>query len=304
MPLNDAHCHFFSPRFFETLARDAGGRFDSDPAATVPAALGWEAPGTTGQLANRWMAEIDRHQVQRAVLIASVPGDERSVVEALAAHPAAFVGFFMVNPLAESAVDRTRQALADGLRGVCLFPAMQRYSLLDPRVAAIIDLVAQTPSAVVFVHCGVLSVGARKTLGLPSRFEARFGQPLDVQTLAAAWPQVPFIIPHFGAGFLREALMAADMCPNICLDTSSSNRWMKYVPGLTLEVVFRHALQVLGPERLLFGTDSSFFPRGWQRPVFDTQVEALDRLNLKATDVDLILGGNFDRLFPLITDQA
>ena len=47
------------------------------------------------------MTEIDRHQVHRAVLIASVPGDELSVVEALVAYPAAFVGFFMVNPLAE-----------------------------------------------------------------------------------------------------------------------------------------------------------------------------------------------------------
>jgi len=125
-----------------------------------------------------------------------------------------------------------------------------------------------------------------------------------VQALAANWPDVPFIIPHFGAGFLHEALMAADMCPNIHLDTSSSNRWIKYFPGLTLETVFRHAVQVLGPERLLFGTDSSFFPRGWQRPIFDTQVEALDRLNLNARDLDLILGGNFDRLFPLITAQA
>jgi uncharacterized protein len=142
-------------------------------------------------------------------------------------------------------------------------------------------------------------VGVRKKLGLPSRFEARFGQPLDVQTLAAASPRVPFIIPHFGAGFLREALMAADMCTNIYLDTSSSNGWMRYSPGLTLESVFRQALQVLGPERLLFGTDSSFFPRGWQRPVFDSQMATLDRLNLNAADVDLILGGNFDRLFPL-----
>jgi predicted TIM-barrel fold metal-dependent hydrolase len=250
------------------------------------------------------MAEIDRHQVQRAVLIASVPGDEQSVIEALATQPAAFVGFFMVNPLAEGAVDRTRQALADGLRGVCLFPAMQRYSLLDARVAAIIDVAAETPSAAVFVHCGVLSVGARQKLGLPSRFEARFGEPLNVQALATTWPHVPFIIPHFGAGFFREVLMAADMCLNIHLDTSSSNRWMKYIPGLTLETVFRHAVQVLGPERLLFGTDSSFFPRGWQRAVFDTQVEALDRLNLNARDVDLILGGNFDRLFPLGTGQA
>jgi len=74
---------------------------------------------------------------------------------------------------------------------------------------------------------------------------------------------------------------------------------MKYIPGLTLETVFRHALQVAGPERLLFGTDSSFFPRGWQRPLYDTQVQALDRLGVRSADADLIFGGNFDRLFPL-----
>jgi hypothetical protein len=31
-----------------------------------------------------------------------------------------------------------------------------------------------------------------------------------------------------------------------------------------------------GPERLLFGTDSSFFPRGWHRAIYETQVNALD----------------------------
>ena len=151
-----------------------------------------------------------------------------------------------------------------------------------------------------FVHCGVLSVGARKKLGLPSRFEARFGQPLDVQALASAWPRVPFIIPHFGAGFFREALMAADMCrqhPPRHLELERMDA--DTPPGLTLEGVFRQAVQVLGPERLLFGTDSSFFPRGWQRAIFDTQMAALDRLNLTAADVDLIMGGNFERLFPL-----
>ncbi len=300
MPLNDVHCHFFSPRFFETLARDAGGRFDEEPAVAIPAALGWEAPGTPEALADRWMTEIDRHQVGRAVLIASVPGDEASVATAVANFPAAFVGFFMVNPLAEGAVERTRAALVEhGLRGVCLFPAMHRYSLLDARVGAIVEAVAATPAAAVFVHCGVLSVGARKKLALPSRFEARFGQPLDVQALASAWPRVPFIIPHFGAGFFREALMAADMSANIHLDTSSSNAWIRYTAGLTLEGVFRQAVQVLGPERVLFGTDSSFFPRGWQRAIFDTQMAALDRLNLTSADVDLIMGGNFERLFPL-----
>jgi uncharacterized protein len=300
MPLNDIHCHLFSPHFLETLARDAAGRYDADPVTAVAASLGWDPPGTLKQLADRWMMEIDRHQVQRAALIASVPGDEMSVATVLAAYPAAFVGFFMVNPVADDAVRRTTDALAEHhLRGVCLFPAMHRYSLLDPRVAGVVDVVSHTPHTAVFVHCGVLSVGARKKLGLTSRFEARFGQPLDVQALAVNWPQLPFIIPHFGAGFFREALMAADMCANIHLDTSSSNAWMKYIPGLTLETVFRHALQVAGPERLLFGTDSSFFPRGWQRALYDTQVEALDRLGLRDADADLIFGGNFDRLFPL-----
>jgi predicted TIM-barrel fold metal-dependent hydrolase len=110
---------------------------------------------------------------------------------------------------------------------------------------------------------------------------------------------VPVIIPHFGAGFFREALMAADQCANILLDTSSSNGWMKYYPGLTLDAVFRHALAVAGPERLLFGTDSSFFPRGWQKPVYEAQVSALAAANATGDTRKKILGGNFERLFPV-----
>jgi len=56
---------------------------------------------------------------------------------------------------------------------------------------------------------------------------------------------VPIIVPHFGAGPLREALMVADLCSNVLLDTSSSNGWIKYTPGLTLPAVFRQALAVL-----------------------------------------------------------
>ena len=55
--------------------------------------------------------------------------------------------------------------------------------------------------------------------------------------------------------------------PNLHVDTSRSNAWTKYTPGLRLVNVFRQALAVLGPERMLFGSDSSFFPRGWQHAV-------------------------------------
>jgi uncharacterized protein len=165
-------------------------------------------------------------------------------------------------------------------------------------VQRVIEVAASHPGTAVFVHCGVLSVGVRRKLGLPSRFDLRLGDPLAVARLATAFPAVPFIIPHFGAGLFREALMAADVCPNIHLDTSSSNGWMKYYPGLTLEAVFRQALSVLGPDRLLFGTDSSFFPRGWQTSIFDAQTTALETIGVSQDDRAKILGGNFERLFP------
>jgi len=266
---------------------------------SVPKTLGWDPPESPARLAGRWIRALDAHDVRRAVLIASVPGDEDSVAEAVRTAPSRLIGFFMLNPLAEDAAARVRRATGElGLNGICLFPAMHRYSLLDARVGAVLDVVASRPGCAVFVHCGVLTIGARRKLGLASRFEARYGQPLDVQALAATWPEVPFVIPHFGAGFFREALMSAAMCPNVYLDTSSSNAWMSYTPGLTLRDVFRHAVSSAGAERLLFGTDSSFFPRGWQRSVYDAQSAAAREANLSSEDLERIFGGNLDRLFP------
>jgi predicted TIM-barrel fold metal-dependent hydrolase len=169
----------------------------------------------------------------------------------------------------------------------------------DSRVQAVVEVAAVHPGTAVFVHCGVLSVGVRRTLGLASKFDLRLGDPLGVARLALAYPNLPFIIPHFGAGMFREALMAADTCANIHLDTSSSNSWIRYTPGLTLDTVFKTAVSVAGPKRLLFGTDSSFFPRGWQRGVYDAQKNALTAAGVPVADQDLIFGGNFDRIFPL-----
>jgi hypothetical protein len=205
----------------------------------------------------------------------------------------------MVDPAAEQAVERAARAVGRlGIRGLCLFPAMHHVPLSDARVRGIVEVAASHTGTAVFVHCGVLSVGVRRKLGLPSRFDLRLGDPLGVSHLALAFPDVPFIIPHFGAGLLRETLMAADVCSNIVVDTSSSNSWIRYTPGLTLPQVFQAALAVLGPTRLLFGSDSSFFPRGWQRSVFDAQKAALASVGLGETDQALIFGGNFERLFP------
>jgi predicted TIM-barrel fold metal-dependent hydrolase len=293
--INDAHCHFFTEGFFSALAYQRGrGETPSD----LTKELGWEDPGPPERLADRWVRELDAHNVSRAAIIASVPRDEGLVAQAVARHPGRLVGFFMVDPAAADAVERTRRGLSEfGLKTICLFPAMNHVPLHDGRVYRLLEVTAGHPGAAVFVHCGVLSMGVRKKLGLASRFEMRLGNPLELQPLALAYPTVPFIIPHFGAGFFREALMAADSCPNIYFDTSSSNGWIRYTPGLTLEAVFRASIDVLGASRLLFGTDSSFFPRGWQTGVYEEQKRVLDGMKMSASDQALILGGNFARLF-------
>ena len=97
-------------------------------------------------LAEAWKSELDKHGVAKAALIASIPGDEDSVAAAVSLYPDRFYGFFMANPTAPDGVDRVRRALAGGrLQGICLFPAMHRYSIQDPRVRPVFEAAAAHP---------------------------------------------------------------------------------------------------------------------------------------------------------------
>jgi len=295
LEVSDAHVHFLSWGFYSALAQQKGGGASVETMLTelsIPV-----PPREPAELGRQWAAELDRHGVSQACLIASVPGDADSVAAAMTACPGRFRGFFFIDPRQPDAMDRLERAFAAGLRGVCLFPAMFRFSLGSPEVAAIVERTAAQPGAILFVHCGVLSVGIRRRLGLPSHFDMRLSNPLMLHHLALRHPKLPVIVPHFGAGLFREALMLADLCPNVYFDTSSSNSWTKYLcPPPTLEQVFERALAIAGPRRLLFGTDSSVFPRGWNKEVFDRQADILIALGVSAADAALIFGGNLNRI--------
>jgi predicted TIM-barrel fold metal-dependent hydrolase len=295
----DAHVHFLSWSFYSALARQKGkgtGTEEMLQSLSIPV-----PPREPAEFAHQWAAELDRHGVSRACLIASVPGDEDAVAAARAACPGRFHGYFIVDPRQKDVLKRLDHAFAAGLRGVCLFPAMFGFSMGGPEAGAIVERTAAQPGALLFVHCGVLSVGIRQRLGLSSPFDMRYSNPLMLHHLALRYPALPFVLPHFGAGLFREALMLADLCPNVYLDTSSSNTWTKYLcPPPTLNQVFEQALAVAGPRRLLFGTDSSVFPRGWNRSVFDQQVETLLKLDATAEDAAAIFGDNMNRLLSTI----
>ena len=292
----DAHVHFFSPTFFKALAQQKG---QAEQVRELIAQLGWDAPPiNNAALGARWVEELDRHGVERSVLMSSVPDDEASAAEAVRAFPKRFLGYFMFNPKTPDAAGRAARAFDElGMQGLCLFPAMHRFSIQDDTLEPVLALAEKRKNVVVFVHTGVLTVGVRKKLGLPSKFDMSLSNPIDLHRVAMDHPGINFVIPHFGAGYFREALMLGDLAPNVYMDTSGTNSWIRYsLPGITLKDVFRKALEIYGPKRLLFGSDSSFFPRGWNRAVFDQQVEVLRELGVDGEAALDIFGGNFRRL--------
>ena len=297
--LCDAHLHFFTREVLCFYARQSAEyRALEDPAARVAQRLGISLPpGEPEDLAALWAEQLDRHQVSRAFLFGSVPGEQQAVSRAVAAFPNKFAGFQVLNPLDPEAGRATADIASRGLRGLLLFPAMHRFFPDDPACLETCRLAGQH-GLIVFVHVGPLRIVIQEKLG-GGGIRPSYGDPRRLGNLLRAFPEVPFIVPHFGSGRLAALLEAARETRNLYLDTSSSNSWMRQRPEPTdLETVFGAVLEekAFGPERLLFGSDSTVFPRGWRKDVHLAQRAALDRLGVSSRERRLIFSGNLERL--------
>ncbi len=300
--LVDFHSHFFSRVFFETLANASPlPGTAAERMSQVSRAVGVELPSPDPlEHLGRWIGELDRHGVEHVVSFASVSEEAPALARAARAAPKRLSAFVVVDPGKPDAPERLRASLDEhGFRGALFFPALHRFRLDGPEFAAVVAVLAQR-SAPAVVHCGLLQVKLRDRFGLPRAYDLRLADPLALVPLADVFPRVPFVVPHFGAGFFREVLLAGAQCRNIYVDTSSSNGWLATQPErLTLTDVFERSLGVFGAERILFGTDSSTFPRGWRRDIFALQREALGAIGISQADRDQIFGRNAIELLGL-----
>jgi len=303
-PITDAHAHFFGHRFFKALLsqRDTSGGSEAlsdEMIASTVADLGLEPPPSDDvDLARKWVDELDENGVSQIALMASMPPDWPSVAAAVRAYPDRLLGMTMVNPTAADAPGNLDRALDEGgMKAICLFPAMHHFHVYDEAVTKLIEQ-ARRRGASVFCHFGILRIPIRDRLGLRSPFDGTYAVPTDLHRVAQRFPDVTFQIPHFGAGYLRETLFLGVQCPNVVIDTSSSNSWMRLLdPRLDLATVIRMALDAFGPERLLWGSDSSVFPRGWRRDLLEEQLPAYREAGCDDAALRAILGGNARRVF-------
>ena len=296
--VRDAHAHLFTRRFFETMAglAPSGRLAGPDPVASLARETGLEIPSGRGVAAARWGQELQERGVEAAVLMGSIPGEGDEVAEAVEALGGRCIGYAMVDPTKPTCAESIARMGEKGLRGAAFFPAMHGYQISDEAIRPALNAVRES-GLVAFVHFGLLRLGLRDKLGVGCPFDLEYANPIHLHKVALRYPEVTFQIPHFGCGFFREVLLLGAQVSNVVLDTSSSNSWINtQAPGITLQEVFARALDVYGSKRILFGTDSNVFPRGWRKDIFEEQVGILGKLGVTADEAADVLGENLARL--------
>lgn len=236
--------------------------------------------------ARSWLEAFDQAGVEAGAFIAVGEGNEE-LARFVAPNPQRFLGWgSLPDPRHPDAARTVARFRAMGLSGLKLYPPTQRFLPNDRTLYPIYEAAAEQNLPILF-HFGI-------TVG--SFYDLSYASPLPLSAPVKEFPEVTFIIAHFGAGFLRETLFLAYHTENVCVDTSGTNNWRLYHPGEpSLEQVFRDALRAFGSNRILFGTDSTVWG-GYRHHILKEQVEILDRLEISDEDRRLILAENARRI--------
>ncbi|MGA3246200.1 MAG: amidohydrolase family protein [Bacteroidota bacterium] len=283
----DAHVHFYSHSYFRFLVRQKTNRLDFNAELKNLATKGRiEIPGEDPViLAKRWIEIIDKWKIERVMLFSSIPGDEDAVVKAVQAFPSRFTGIFTIDPnsnlLIQNAEKRLKQ---DKLRGILLTPSLFHISVNDAWLDPLYHLCQET-KAIVFTQFGKVTIKPREYAGIQTFVNDDFSNPKDLIPVAKKYPSIKFVIPHFGGGRLDEALEVGKECANVYLDSSGSNSWIADHPSKPdLRTVFQKALAAYGAGRLLFGSASGMFPRGYRYDIVDNQTKLVQEMRLPLGD--------------------
>jgi predicted TIM-barrel fold metal-dependent hydrolase len=243
-------------------------------------------------VAARWEKELDRAGIEKAVFFTSTEAHDETI-RFISLNPDRFIGYTTFDPTNSRNADLLRTlAEKDGIKGLKLYPMAQHFHVNNPDCFPVYRI-CQEKKLPVIIHFG-LSINATHDLS--------YGNPLDLATPALCFPAVKWIIPHFGAGFLREALLVAAQYHNVYFDTSSSNSWIRYsAPPLTMHDLFKYTYEALGAKRILFGSDSSYFPRGYRDKILDQQLAIFNMLDLSQDEIDDVFCGNIENILGLVS---
>ncbi|MFZ4614622.1 MAG: amidohydrolase family protein [Rectinemataceae bacterium] len=244
-----------------------------------------------------WRAEVEaREYLKSVVFVTTGSNDDASGL--IARNPGIFLGYAHHDPLLPDAAERLERALGPQAQGPQVLGGLCGYKILGPAIDRRLDdpsfyplwEIAQAHEVPVLIHFGIMG-GAG---GIANHVNIN---PIIIHDVAKRFPHLPIIIPHFGCGYVFETLNLCWACPNVFVDTSGSNQWMRWMPyPIDLASLFRKYRETVGPSRIIFGTDSSWFPRGFAEAYLDDQVREMYDNGYSADEVDAVLYRNIAAL--------
>jgi len=216
------------------------------------------------------VTKLDQAGVSRAVVFPFVEGDfdNDDIDRAMEAAPDRLIPFCAVNPWGrESAVREIKERAERGFRGIKLHPTIHGYHLSDPGlVDPIFDAVREAGMV-------VISHGASDLYNAPPEF-AR---------IAMRFPEVPLMMAHSGTFWSHDqAIEVAREVPNVYLETAR-------VP--MFEVT--HSVRELGPEKVVWGTDSPFVD-------YEFEYDKMERAASSSDAHQMLVGGTLAGLLGIL----
>jgi predicted TIM-barrel fold metal-dependent hydrolase len=263
----DSHVHLFyegsdPEEFFVGCARTASALFGketgeySDPVELYKYFLGILSDRTGDKL----VAAMNEAGVDKAILLpldfwlkypkasgACLTMEEKNRIyaEATERYPNRLLSLFGIDPRRRDALRLFEKGIEEwGMKGLKIHPTAGFYP--DDPICYPIYERAQEYGVSVLIHSG----------NEPAPMAVKYSQPKYIDTIAADFPELKIIIAHMGHGWWREAVDIATMKPNIYLDFSGWQPLYTSNPDY-LWYPLRMAIDLIGPWRVLFGTDGS-----------------------------------------------
>jgi len=246
---------------------------------------------TDKELADMWVEELDKYGIDKIIWVTGGGNERLSQIVNYA--PDRFIGYAHYNLFADDAAEKLEKAITEqGLKGYKLLAPVLDKPIADKSAYPVWE-VCQKYNIPVLIHFGILGAGG----GIAYNENI---SPKVLEPVAKDFPDVNFIIPHFGCGHPKDLLFLGWVAENVYVDTSGSNQWMRWMPyEVTIKSSFQKFYETFGPERIIFGTDSSYFPRGFAVEYLHEQNKVLRFMNLPDKEVELIMSGNISRLLKL-----
>jgi hypothetical protein len=242
--------------------------------------------------AERWANDLEDKGIDRVNFV--MGGGNHRLAEIISLYPEKFTGFAHHDIWRPDAAEELERAVKElGLRGMKIIASSQTRPIEDETLYPLWEKASELDVPVI-IHFGVLGGGGGPARNLHNM------NPLSLWPVTSDFPGVNFVVPHFGACYIRELLQLCWSAPNVSVDTSGSNQWMRWMPyELNVKDLFRKCIETIGSSRIIFGTDSSYFPRGMSIPYLREQLKACYDLGLTRDQTDKIFYKNAARLLKI-----